>query len=109
MTDRAPTICSITYRNNLAPPLKYALNYDNQRSVAVTDMYVYYFMHRPAGEEILSERRATLEAIKGNGEAVMESQIVVDHTEVDGNGFLIGGIDTESHPMDELWPQIRSR
>jgi hypothetical protein len=38
----------------------------------------------------------------------MESQIVVDHTEVDGNGFLIGGIDDESHPMDELWAQIRS-
>ena len=37
----------------------------------------------------------------------MESQIVVDHTEVDGNGFLVGGVD-ESHPMDELWAQIRS-
>jgi hypothetical protein len=38
----------------------------------------------------------------------MESQIVVDHTEVDGNGFLIGGVGNESHPMDELWAQIRS-
>jgi hypothetical protein len=38
----------------------------------------------------------------------MESQTVVDHTEVDGNGFLIGGIDNESHPMDELWAEIRS-
>ena len=38
----------------------------------------------------------------------MESQIVVDHTEVDGNGFLIDGIDNESHPMDELWAEIRS-
>ena len=54
------------------------------------------------------DRRATLEAIKGKGEAVMESQIVVDHTEVDGNGFLIDGIDNESHPMDELWAEIRS-
>jgi hypothetical protein len=75
----------------------------------MTDVYVYYFMRLgPAGEKILSKRRATLETIKGKGEAVMESQIVVDHTEVDGNGFLIGGFDNESHPMDELWPQIRS-
>ena len=38
----------------------------------------------------------------------MESQIVVDHTEVDGNGFLICGIGNESHPMVELWAEIRS-
>ena len=75
----------------------------------MSDVYVYHFMRRgPSGENILSKRRATLETIKGRGEAVMESQIVVDHTEVDGNGFLIGGIDNESHPMDELWAQIRS-
>jgi hypothetical protein len=76
----------------------------------VTDVYVYYFMRcrEPAGENILSKRRATLQAIRGMGEAVMESQIVVDHTEVDENGFLIGGIGNESHPMDELWAQIRS-
>jgi hypothetical protein len=75
----------------------------------MTDMYVYYFMRRgPAGENILSKRPATLETIKDKGEAVMESQTVVDHTEVDGNGFLIGGIGSESHPKDELWAQIRS-
>ena len=75
----------------------------------MSDVFVYYFMRRrAAGENILSKRRATLETIKGKGEAVMESQIVVDHTEVDGNGFLIGGIDNEAHPMDQLWPQIRS-
>jgi len=74
----------------------------------MTDVYVYHFMRRgPAGENILSKRRATLGTIKGKGEAVMESQIVVDHTEVDGNGFLIDGIDNES-PMDELWAEIRS-
>ncbi len=72
------------------------------------DVYVYHFMHRGrAGENILSKRWATLETIKGKGEVVMESQIVIDQTEVDGNGFLIGGIDNESHPMDELWAQIR--
>jgi hypothetical protein len=75
----------------------------------MSDVYVYHFMRRgPAGENILSKRRATLETIKGKGEAVMESQIVVDHTEVDGNGFLIGSIDNESYSTDQLWPQIRS-
>src|ERR1700687_6401999 len=75
----------------------------------MSDVYVYRFMRRgPGGENILSRRWATRETINGRGEAVMESQIVVDHTEVDGNGYLIGGIDSESHPMDELWPQIRS-
>jgi hypothetical protein len=75
----------------------------------MSDVYVYHFTRRgPAGENILSKRWATLEAIKGKGEAVMESQIVVDHTEVDAYGFLIGGIGNESHPMDERWAQIRS-
>ena len=76
----------------------------------MTDMYVYHFMRYrgPAGEEILSKRRATLETIKGKGEAIMESQIVVDRREVDGNGFVIGGINDESRPMDDLWTQIRS-
>jgi hypothetical protein len=27
---------------------------------------------------------------------------------VNGNGFLIGRIDNESHPKDELWIEIRS-
>ena len=75
----------------------------------MTDVYVYYFMRRsPAGENILSKRRATLETIKVKGEAVMESQIVVDHTEVDSNGFLIGGNGSEPHSMDAHWAEIRS-
>ena len=77
----------------------------------MTDVYVYYFMRirGSVGEKLPSQRRATLERINATGgEAVMESQIVVDHTEVDGNGFLIGCAGNESHPMDELWAQIRS-
>src|ERR1700676_2274444 len=76
----------------------------------MTDVYVYYFMRcrGPAGENILSKRRATLEAIRGKGEAVMASQIVVDHTEMDGSGFLMGGIGNESNPEDELRAEIRS-
>ena len=76
----------------------------------MTDKYVYYFMRSsgPAGQPTLSKRRATLEAIKGKGDPVMESQIVVDHTEVDSNGFLIGGTSNDAPAMDELWAQIRS-
>ena len=76
----------------------------------MADVYVYYFTRYrgPLGEKILSKRRATLETIMGKGAPVMESQIVVDHTEVDGNGFLIGGVGDDSHPMNELWSQMRS-
>jgi hypothetical protein len=75
----------------------------------MADKYVYYFIRREtSGKSVRSKRRATLEAIDGKGEAVMESQIVVDHTEVDDNGFLIGGASDDAHPMDELWAQIRS-
>jgi hypothetical protein len=76
----------------------------------VTDVYVYYFMRSrgPAGEMSRSKRRATLETIKNMGTPVMESQIVVDYTEVDENGFLIGGVGDELHPMEERWAQIRS-
>jgi hypothetical protein len=76
----------------------------------MTDMYVYYFMRPrgPGGAQILSKRRATLDAIKCRGEAVMESQAVVDHREVDDNGFVIGGTSHELHPTDECWFQIRS-
>jgi hypothetical protein len=75
----------------------------------MSDVHVYYFTRSgPHGEIILSKRRATLQTINGRGAAVMESQMVVDHTEVDGNGFLIGGVSNELHPMDELWARIRS-
>jgi hypothetical protein len=74
----------------------------------MTDVSVYYFMRPGAhgGEELLSQRRATLETIQYRGVAVMQSRRVVDHTEVDGNGFLIGSASDKSHP--ELWPEIRS-
>lgn len=75
----------------------------------MSDVYVYYFLRRgPAGEIIRSKRRATLEVIRGLGEALMESQIVADHTELDGNGFLIGSLGDESDPMDGLCAEIRS-
>jgi hypothetical protein len=76
----------------------------------MADTYVYYFTVRDArtGAFAHSKRRATLEAIeRSKGEPVLESQLEVDGTEVDSNGFLVrsfGG----SHSTDELWGQIRS-
>lgn len=52
--------------------------------------------------------RATLETIKHIGEPVMDSQIVVDPTELDSSGFLVGRSVGGSHPNDELWGEIRS-
>jgi len=75
----------------------------------MTDVYVYYFLHKGStGVEGVSKRRATLETIKGLGEALMESQIVVDQTEVDDDGFVRGHNGNESHPTDMLWSQIIS-
>ena len=74
------------------------------------DVYIYYFMASSGaeGEKMLSLRPATLEAIKGRGEPVMESQIVVDHTELDPDGFLVASVDTDSHEMNDITAQIWS-
>jgi hypothetical protein len=76
----------------------------------MTDVYVYYFMRSdcPAGDVKLSTQSATLEAIKGKGEPIMESQMVVDHTEVDGNGFLVARDGSGSYAVNNLSAQIRS-
>jgi len=75
----------------------------------MTDVYVYYFLQTGSnGVKSVSNRRATLETITGLGDAMMESQIVVDHTEVDGNGFVRGHEVDESHPTDLMWSQIAS-
>jgi hypothetical protein len=74
------------------------------------DAYVYYFMGPAdaAGESTLSKWPATLDAIRGKGEAVMESQIVVDDTELDGNGYLIARVGYDSNPTNDLSAQIWS-
>jgi hypothetical protein len=75
----------------------------------MTDMYVYHFVgpEGSGGKDTVSARAATLEAIKGRGEALMESQLVVDHSELDAGGFLLRfGIST--HAIDNLWSEIRS-
>jgi hypothetical protein len=74
------------------------------------DVYIYYFKtsNGPNGKNILSTRPATLEAIKGRGEPVMESQIVVDNTELDADGFLLAAIGNDSNAMGDIAYQIWS-
>jgi hypothetical protein len=74
------------------------------------DVYIYYFKtsNGPDGKNVLSGRPATLDAIKGRGEPVMKSQIVVDHTELDANGFLVAAIGHSSIAIDDIAFQVRS-
>jgi hypothetical protein len=76
----------------------------------VSDQYIYYFTVRDTatGEIRLSSRPATLKAITGQGEPIMESQLVVDHSELDEHGFYIAGIGGGSRPADDIAAQIRS-
>jgi hypothetical protein len=75
----------------------------------MTDAYVYYFMRwdAAAGENVRSDRRATLEAIKGIGVPLMESQLVVDAAEL-SNGFLASNFGDGSNAIRELSAQINS-
>ena len=74
------------------------------------DVYIYYFKTSNGrnGKKILSDRPATLDAIKGRGEPVMESQIVVDHTELDPDGFLLAAIGNGSNEIADVAAQIWS-
>jgi hypothetical protein len=66
---------------------------------SVSDVHVYYFLvwDRMAGEYMLFARPATLEAIAGKGEPVLESKVVVDHTELDAEGFLSANVGDDSY------------
>jgi hypothetical protein len=74
------------------------------------DVYIYFFKtsNGADGKNVLSTRPATLQAIKVRGEPVMESQIVVDHTELDADGFLITTAGNGSHAIDDIEAQICS-
>jgi hypothetical protein len=75
----------------------------------MTDKYVYHFVgpDGAGGKNVLSARAATLEAIQSRGEPVMESQTVVDQSELDDDGFLVR-FGTRANVIDSLWSQIRS-
>jgi hypothetical protein len=74
------------------------------------DAFVYFFLmrDRSSGRLVRSKRRATLEAIKSKGEALLESEIAVDDSEIDASGFLVGRSVGGEDPTDELWGEIRS-
>ncbi len=77
----------------------------------MTDVYLYHFTWRDGvtGESRVSARLATLEAIRGKGEPLMASQIVVDHTELDGDGFRRASIGNDySSAANELAARITS-
>jgi hypothetical protein len=76
----------------------------------MADVYLYYYMRRDGlnGENIRSVRPATLAAIKSRGEPIMESQIVVDHTELDVDGFLSASASTDSFAMNDTAAEIWS-
>jgi hypothetical protein len=75
----------------------------------MADICVYYFSvrDRTTGKLGNSRRRATLEAIRGLGEPVVESRLIVDSSEVDTSGFLVSRQDMGSY-VDEIWCEIRS-
>jgi hypothetical protein len=76
----------------------------------MSDTYVYYFIgsEDTVGENTLSKWPATLDAIKGKGKAIMESQIVVDDTELDGSGNFIARVGYDSYAVNDLSAQIWS-
>lgn len=76
----------------------------------MSDVYIYHFI-TPAGEDgesRMSARPATLEAIKSRGTPLMDTQIVVDHSEVGPDGFLIAGAANDSAALNEFAAQIAS-
>jgi hypothetical protein len=81
-----------------------------QLGVRVSGTYVYYFIiwDSFAGENTLSKRPATLEAIEGNGAPVMQSRILVDNTELDEHGFLVDRDGNNSYAVKELAARIWS-
>jgi hypothetical protein len=76
----------------------------------MSDTYVYYFMgsEDTVGENTPSKWPATLDAIKGKGKAIMESQIVVDDTELDGSGNFVARVGYDSCAVNDLSAQIWS-
>ena len=76
----------------------------------MSDVYIYHFipMNGEEREKPFSTRRGTLAAIKGRGEPVMETQIVVDHTELDQEGFLAARDGNDSNELDGVASEICS-
>jgi hypothetical protein len=76
----------------------------------VGDVYVYHFFPFAVGGalSLRSLLAATLPAIEKIGHPIMESQLVVDESEIDGEGFLIASVGFTPHTITILSAQIRS-
>jgi hypothetical protein len=78
--------------------------------IQMADMYVYHFVPFPevGFPSTLSTRPATLSVIKGIGDPIMESQLVVDSSELDAEGFLTAAMSFCSSQITALTAKIRS-
>jgi hypothetical protein len=76
----------------------------------MADVYVYHFIpFRVVGlPRVPSTRLATLSVINGIGEPIMESQAVVDSSELDSEGFLTPAADFCTSEISALTAKIRS-
>jgi hypothetical protein len=74
------------------------------------DAYVYRFkgLAGIVEEGPADNRRATLDALKGRGDPVMESQIIVDHSELDTDGYFASSSSNESQSIDNVAAEIKS-
>ena len=74
------------------------------------DAYVYRFKGLDGiGDEGSGDsRRATLDTLKGRGDPVMESQTIVDHSELDTEGFFASNSGNESPSVDNVTAEIKS-
>jgi hypothetical protein len=74
------------------------------------DAYVYRFkgLNGIVEEGPDDNRRATLDALKGRGDPVMESQTIVDHSELDDEGYFASNSGNESQSVDNVTAEIKS-
>jgi hypothetical protein len=83
---------------------------EEAKEYSMTDAYVYRFtVMNGAGNEIPADhRRATLDTLKGKGDPVMESQTIVDQSELDPEGFFASNSDDEAQSVDNVTAEIKS-
>jgi hypothetical protein len=76
----------------------------------MTDAYVYRFkgLNSMDNEGPDDNRRATLDTLKGMGDPVMESQTIVDQSELDQEGFFASNSSNESLSVDNVTAEIKS-
>jgi hypothetical protein len=84
--------------------------FEETTEYSMTDAYVYRFtgMNGAGIESPAGNRRATLDTLKGRGDPVMESQTIVDQSELDQEGFFASNSNDESPSVDNVTAEIKS-